>query len=356
MTRRVAAALAVVALVCGASRAHADGSSAPSRVVIVREKGADPVVIRAGLRLAAELRAAGFEVEERVVEADADARGEVEEPGEGGPFATVLLRRSGRSTATDVWVADHVTHKTVVRRVGGKGVGDTSDRALAMRVVEIMKASLVEALVLPPPEPPEPDAPPPPPPPPDVAAWTQKAIREAPVAPPRESRLDVGVGVAAAFASPDIGVALAPELRVTWRPAPSWGLRAIAAGPAFGGRVDAGDQSATIRQELALIEASFEPPPSGPLAAFAAAGVGVYHLDTTGHAIVPYVGEHDEAWAAIGSAGGGLRLRLSTGAALVLDARALYAAPRPVVVFGVQRVAAAMHPGMLSALTLTVDL
>src|SRR5258708_28518255 len=84
-------AVAWVAIACASVPAW--GAPNASRVVIVRERAAaDPVIDRAQVRLAAELRAAGFEVVERVVEGDEDARQLVEEPGDTGPFATVLLR------------------------------------------------------------------------------------------------------------------------------------------------------------------------------------------------------------------------------------------------------------------------
>jgi hypothetical protein len=330
-------------------------SAGPSRVLLVRDRGADAVIDRAEVRLAAELRAAGFEVEERVVEGDDDARKLIEEPGDTGPFATVLLRRTGARAATDVWVADHVTHKTVVRRIGSRGAGEGADRALALRVVELMRASLVEGLVLPPveDEPSSPEPLSPAPAPPDVAAWTREAIHP-PM--PTTSRVVLGVGVAAAFAGPDVGMAVAPEVRVAWRASDMWSLGLIAAGPGFGGRVVGVEGSATVRQELALIEVAFEPPTGGPVRAFLAAGAGAYHLYASGDATSGFVGHGDDAWAALGAAGGGVRVRLAGAASVVLDVRELLALPRPVLVFGAERVAASMHPGTLGGLSLAVDL
>jgi hypothetical protein len=380
--RRAAAiggVLVAVAWACAAPSARAEeaqGTSA-SRVVIVRDRSADPVLGRAGVRLAAELRAAGFAVEEREAARDEDARRLVEDATAGGPFATVLLRRARAGAATDVWVADHVTHKTVVRRLGARGRGDAADRALAMRIVELMRASLVEGLVLPPSDDDESDgdapplapassaesssgSPPPPAPaavrapPPDVAAWTREGLNEQELGAP--ARVVLSLGAAAAYAGPDVGVAFAPALRVAWRANDAWSVGLFAAGPAFGARVEAREGSATVRQELALVEVALEPPTRGPVRGFLSLGVGGYHLAATGDATPPFSSGHDDAWAALGSLGAGMRVRLAGAASLVVDAREMLALPRPVLVFGAERVAAAMHPGTMAGVSLAVDL
>jgi hypothetical protein len=357
--------LATLAALTWATAAGAGGS----RVVIVRDRGADAVLGRAGVRLAAELRAAGFEVEERVVEAEDDARRAVEEADGDGPFATVLLRRSGARAATDVWVADHVTHKTVVRRVGARGTGDAGDRSLALRVVELMRASLVEGVVLPPAEdesPAPPPAPaagstaaparpaPPPPPPPDVLAWTRDAIRD-PAARPT-AHVGVAVGVAGLFAGPDVGLAVAPEVRVAWHATRVWNVGVVVAGPGFGGRVTGTQGNANVRQELALAEVALEPPTSGPVSARLAIGAGAYHFEATGNATAPFTSGQEGAWSALLAGGAGARLRFSAAASLVLEVRELFTLPRPVIAFAGQQVATSMHPGTLGSLALAVDL
>lgn len=344
----VAACVAVAVLGC-ARAAWAEGSL----VVLVRERGADAVVERAEVRLAAELRAAGFSVEEQTAESADDARHLVEEADARGPFATVLLRRARAGAATDVWVADHVTHKTVVRRMAARGAGDAADRGLALRVVELMRASLVEGLVLPPAEEePEAPAPAPAPPPPDVAAWTREAVREPPA--PEAGSFDLAIGVAGAFAGSDVGLAVAPELRVAWRPARMWSIAVLGAAPAFGARVAASQGEATVRQELAILEAAFEPTLVDWIRPYVAAGGGVYHFDATGYANAPFTSGSADAWSALLAGGAGARLRLTGSTWLAFDARALVALPRPVVSFAGETVAAAMRPGALAGLSLAV--
>jgi hypothetical protein len=351
----------------------AGAAPVPSRVLIVREHGADPVIDRAEVRLAAELRAAGFEVEERVVEGDADARQLVEEPGVVGPFATVLLRRAGGRAATDVWVADHVTHKTVVRRIAAQA-GESSDRALALRVVELMRASLVEPLVLPAPEaepnPSSPGASPSSPPsapaspqqpttpaapPADVLRWAREAIREPAAA--SSPRFGFAIGVAGLIAGPDVGPAAGPALRVTWRPAPAWTVGLFGASTSFGGDIAARPEgSASTRQDLGLLEFGWEYAATAALHVQICVGGGAYHVVATGDASAGFVSLRDDTWTGLGAGGMGLRWRMSPAASLVIDARELLAFPRPIVEFANERVAAAMRPGTLAAVSLSVDL
>jgi hypothetical protein len=344
--RRAIGVAAIAALASVAATAAAEAS----RVLVVSDRGADPVVLRAEVRLAAELRAAGFLVEERQVDGSDDARSYVEEGGEAGPFATVLLRRAASGAATDVWVADHVTHKTVVRRLDASGRGDAADRALALRVVELMRASLVEALVLPPPSDATPVVAAPPA---DVAAWTRDSLRDR-AAP--ASHVAVALGVAGAFAGPGAGVGLAPDVRVAWRPTEAWSLGLLAAGPAFGARVSATEGAADLRQELAVVEGAYELALGGPVHAYFVAGAGAYHLDATGDANAPFTSARGDAWSALLAAGAGLRLHVAGPASLVLDLRELLALPRPVVALAADRAAQAMSPGTLAGLSFSVEL
>jgi hypothetical protein len=111
-----------------------------------------------------------------------------------------------------------------------------------------------------------------------------------------------------------------------------------------------------VRQELALAEVAFEPAPTGVASVFISLGAGAYHLHASGDATPPYTSGADDAWAALLAAGAGLKVRLSGATSVILDAREVLTFPRPVVVFASERVAAAMHPGTLGALSLAVDL
>jgi hypothetical protein len=115
-------------------------------VAIVRSPDATPLMREATTRLGAELLAAGFDTVEVDAPRQVDARGAIEEAGEGaGAFATLSLRPVARSKAIDVWISDLMTHKTSVRRIAvvvrKKGA---ASRAIAHRAVELLRASLLE--------------------------------------------------------------------------------------------------------------------------------------------------------------------------------------------------------------------
>jgi hypothetical protein len=166
----------------------------------------------------------------------------------------------------------------------------------------------------------------------------------------------LALGVAGAFAGPDVGVAVAPELRATWYASRAWSVGILAVGPGFGAHVTATEGTASVRQELALAEVALEPPTGSVVSGFVALGAGVYHLDASGDASAPYTSGQGDAWSALLGAGVGLRIHVTAAASVVIEARELLALPRPVVVFASERVAAAMHPGTLGAVALAVDL
>ncbi len=151
MTARQAALVGVLlcAMLVAPRALHArDGST----VTLVSPPHAGALVEEAVIRLTAELRAAGFSV--RLVEAPADGDGRTQVEGERGvrpgigpgeSFATIALVTTDHGTVTDLWVADHVTRKTLVRRIDVGDLGATNAASdLAVRTVELLQASLLE--------------------------------------------------------------------------------------------------------------------------------------------------------------------------------------------------------------------
>jgi hypothetical protein len=116
------------------------------RVAIVRSPEATPRVRKATARLGAVLLAAGFDTIEVEAPREIDARGAIEQAGEGaGAFATLSLWPVARSSAIDVWIADSMTHKTSVRRIAGEVQKKPAlPRLIALHAVELLRASLLE--------------------------------------------------------------------------------------------------------------------------------------------------------------------------------------------------------------------
>jgi hypothetical protein len=134
---RVASAIALTSALL-ALDARAEGT----RVTLVQPRNASALAIEATTRLAAELRAAGFDVR-TVTSSGGDAREEVERVE--GSFATIAIVPTKRGAVADVWIADRVTKKTVVRRVDVQDPKrDSAASDLAIRSVELLRASLLE--------------------------------------------------------------------------------------------------------------------------------------------------------------------------------------------------------------------
>ncbi|WP_394829729.1 hypothetical protein [Pendulispora albinea] len=371
MRPRVTEHSALVAIVLGLALLCSTGAQArePSHVLIVREGPSkrDPLLAETYLRVASELRSAGFDVGERTARRDDDPRAEVEaEAPSPRPsaaagerrtprafVATILIRRT--PLGTDIWIADHVTHKTVLRKIEGQDDPAT----LAMRVLELMRASLIEPFAM---ESQSAD-----PPPDDVAHFVQSAPIP-PTAPEGDTNasvderpaprvfLDVGLGLL--WSGPDLGLAVAPTVSLAFPIAGPFRLGVFAMAPAFGATVRAAQGVAHLRQELGLAELTWSPRLGAVawLQPRAAAGLGVYHLRVDGDAREPYRDGHDATWAFLTSLSAGGSLALSRTARIALDGRLLMGFPRPVVRFVSEDVGSALRPSLAITTALEVDL
>ncbi len=147
-------------------------------MVVVQSANESQIVNQATTRLRAELAASGFEVITLDRAPGATPRDAVEDVGF-HPVATLSIVSTEKGAAVDVWVADHLTGKTLVRRVDiDSQAAPSAPKVLAIRAVELLRASLLEAERAPP-------ASPGPPIPADVARWmtTPSAAPEPPSSP-----------------------------------------------------------------------------------------------------------------------------------------------------------------------------
>jgi hypothetical protein len=311
---RRALAVSVLAAVIATNVAAA----AASRVLVVRPPDPDPTLIEAMTRLEAELRSAGFEVVSTSPAEGVDPRAEVEavQPGP-RPIATVALRSIERGAACDVWVADHLSDKTLVRRIDVRDA-DRSEAAstLAIRAVELLRASLLELEV------PAPSAVPA-----DVARWIQRPAAPAPAAwadPLTLPAIEGGAAVLGSFAG--FGATFGPSLGVS-HPAP---FGTLVRGSLFVGLshpvVRSGQDSATLSQELLDLDV-VRPfaPLAGVLRPLVSIGVGAYHLraEDGGYAA--------STMALAINAGAGLALQLGPRVTLDAALHALFLVPPPAI-------------------------
>ena len=117
------------------------------RVALVRSPDATPLVRDATTRLAAELRAAGFDAVDVNVETAEDARDVMDDAASGaGAFATLCLRPVANRASIDVWIADAMSSTTSVRRIDAMARKKAaSPRAIAVLALDLLRVSLLEA-------------------------------------------------------------------------------------------------------------------------------------------------------------------------------------------------------------------
>jgi hypothetical protein len=322
--------------------------ASPARVALVHDEKADPLQQRALTRLRAELAAGGFEVTE-IVRAAGDARDAAEAvPPVANVFATIaILPRT--ADAADIWVSDRITGKTVVRRVqGNAGTDHDVATVLAVRAVELLQASLLEAVDRPTTDQrPLPEAQPMPT---EVADWMQKQNR---TSEPRFA-LRAGLGLLHSFGGVHAGVL--PMLGASYRVAPAIALSLGLGAQAFASDVDAAPfGTIAVRQELACLDVVYQPLASrAPLRPITFLGAGAYHLDVVGTARAPYEGRSAGKSAAFVDFGLGAMLSVSPRVSLLAAARALFLLPKPVIRAAGDSVADVGRPSLLGEMAVEV--
>ncbi|WP_437941106.1 hypothetical protein [Sorangium sp. So ce341] len=343
-------------------------AAAASRVVIVEADADDPLVREAATRLRAELGAAGFEVVSVPRGREADARAALERAAQDeGAFAAAAIFRSRAGATADLWIVDRVTQKTVVRTVEVSGAAAPS--VMAVRAVELLQASLLEASLLSSRAPPDgaaggeraavPE---------DVQRWMAPVRRQAGAEPAAErpgmfAGFGVEAGLAALLSAGGIGPALGPALRLSYGAGVGGGAlpaglaaRLTFAGPAIGPALEGELGAVSVRQEMALLEAVWAPDTGAAISPVLSAGVGGVHLFIAGDPLPPLRSATGEVWSIAASLGGGAGLRLTDRAALLLDAHAIFAEPRAVVTLGGERLGTAGRPTFAGSLGLLVRL
>ena len=355
-----------------ASSLAAAGSAAPaqrmtderSRVAVIRLSDSDPVMTEALTRLSAELGASGFDVVIVDGSRDADPRALVESaklvpP----PIATFVLTRVGGGASAEVWVADQLTGKTAIRRVDVRASAEhDAPSILAIRAVELLRASLLEAAVEPTGSAPSPSsqgATPSAPLPSDVSRWM------GPVAPKGRGPSDttrgfaLGLGGAVLHSFAGVGPELGGYGRLGVRLGPTFGMRLtlVIAPLTLTPTAERAEGSVAVRQYLLELEGTAQFPIATRIAAIGSIGGGVYDLQATGHPAdqsdprAPVYSGSDGSKVAIAiDAGGGLTFALGENSALVAELHALVTQPSPIITFAGKDVGQTGRPSLLGAL------
>ena len=309
--------------------------AAPSRVAVVTSARGPAA---AAAHLVGELRAAGLEIV--LIERDMalSPRAQVE-LSRRDAFATVLVIATG--SAIDIWIGDHLTSKTSVRRIRG-----SSDvRTLALRAVELLRASLLELDERRLPH--------------DVRRFRGQSAPpiwenatptfEAP--PARRTRRKAWLRRPTVSLSPSLmlsrgfGAGLAVTLTLSY-PLPVWALSArVGITPVIFPAQQGDSKSGTVAlpQQLFLFEL-LRPVGSGVIVPLIGVGGGLYHVraERRGTAARALSGE-DRYAAAVGPSVG-IAVRLTPRLALLADGHVLLVAPEPQLTIGSSRQEAAGQP------------
>jgi hypothetical protein len=301
-------------------------------------------------RVQGELHAAGFNVMVLALRGD-DARSEVETAGkEYKPIAAFAIfvqppAGPGAAAVAEIWISDRIHQRTVIQHMLLRSThSDRGSEILAVRAVDLLKASLAELWLPRPAQPPTTST--------AKAALAASPDASAPEAPgvvgdpeggspqeqgPSRARtpfgaglgLEAGFGMLENFWTAD--PMLAPVAWVSYGLASGIGMRAGFSGLGPSLKETTGAGAATIEAQLATLEATKTWWATSPMVPFFSAGVGTLHVKVTGAAAPPYYVVGGDAWSFLAVAGAGLCVPLTPWLALVAEMRGLLAWP-PIVV------------------------
>lgn len=345
--RAQALAGALTLLLCAASPA---ASGEPARVVLVRPGAADPSITEALIRIRGELVADGFDVELLDAQSASAPRPTMDDAGQqAGSAALIGLFLAPDGQAAELWVVDPRTNETLVRRIDTRGEArEHIVEVLAVRAVELLRASLVELLMSSRRSAASAAAPPPSEASPQVSRPEERSRVDA----SRRSMWGVELGGGLLASPGGIGPALLLVARLRVAPPGPIEGRVSLAGLGTAPRVAGPQGSATVQQRLGLVELAVLPWPELRLRPRFSVGLGALHVAVDGEASWPYRGGHSARWAFAADAGAGVELGIMRRIDVVVEAHALVAHPYPVVRFVETEAARGARPALLGSLSL----
>jgi hypothetical protein len=330
----------------GAMAVLAAGVAQAASVVLVRPANSPPVMVETLLRLKGELISAGFEasIVEGATNASGNSRADLERLAtERGADAVVAVVGDVSPDSVEIWVIDKVTRKSVVRRMPFQAAATQTSKTLAIRAMELLRASFLEIDLAADSRPNEPVVAPPPA---VVRLVEMERLARHP------ERWGVEVGGAAVMSLDGIGPALLPTVRFDASVRPWFLTHATLAGLGTRPSVESPAGSAHVAQAYGLLGGSFRLPASTLVHPFAELSAGVLHTSVEGRADAPNRSRTADQWSFVGDAGFGTLLRLPDRFYLSLAAHVQLAAPHPAVRILGAVVATSARPNLL--LTFTV--
>lgn len=314
-------------------------------VLLVRPSGTEGSVTEALTRIKGELIADGFEVQ-LVDSPTATSAGALPS----GSMAVVGLTLDTEAHAAQLVIVDRFTNKTLTRRIDTRR--EPSARiaeVLAVRAVELLRASLLELLVDSRRAVPSTAA--------DVplrsevrqkaSAWAEK-----PVVSVHSPMVGIEAGTCFMATPGGLGPALLPVARIRLAPLRTLHVRATAGGLGTAPEVTGPHGTATVQQRLLLGEIAMLPWPDTRVRPTFSLGAGALWISVNGDASWPYRGAHHSEWTFATDLGAGLSFRLGPRLDLAVEAHAFVALPYPVVRFLDTEAARVALPALIGSVSL----
>jgi hypothetical protein len=340
-----------MALVVTLLSAPAFAASQPAETVILVEPSNASVATRQSLsRIRDELAADRFEVVVAVPTAATEPGAAIESATNGVERGTLVILFGDPATGqSELCVVRRAGRRTAVRRVVVVDLPERMPVALSLRALELLRATALELSLDAVETPSEKSRPEPPGP---------SKSSEVPVSAVVESErptvtLDVGMAVMQSLDGPPPAFAPLGRLQLaltTWL----YG-RLSAAGLGTRPRVRNAYGSATLSQNLGLLELATVLRSHERFRPLASLGAGVSNVSIQGTGAAPYQGRGAHQWSAAIDAGLGIALAFGARSAVVTELHALLAVPHPVVRFMDASAATVGYPSLILTLALQVS-
>jgi hypothetical protein len=312
----------------------ATGTALASTVLLVRPQSPSSLASEALVRMHGELASAGFAVSFTAAMVGMDARASLEMLASGpGVDAVVAILGDESPDMIEVWVADRISGGSVVRRTPYHKGGDRDAEVLAIRAIELLRASLLEVDLVGKVKP---------------AAVAERAARE----PRDDSRwgLEVGGNVVTSFDG--VGPAVVPFLRLDGVVARWCVGQASIAGLGTRARVGSTVGNAQVSQEFATLGATIRGRADKGVRPTLSFALGALHTSAEGRADWPFAEWTAAEWSFLADVGIGMRLSAGQRYEVAVEAHAQLAEPYPVVRFLGANVASSGRPSLLFTLAL----
>ena len=330
---------ALAGLLLGLLAAVRSAGAASNVVIVLEPAAASAGEHRCLTRIREELLAGGFEV--RVVDP-----GPKMDPvsiaqtlqAHSDSAASIALLGDPTLGPAEIWIVDRTGARPDVRRIT---VPDDDPihaaEVLAIRTIEVLRASALQRLVESTRGPAPVERPPAP---------------VAPAAPEKASSVAVELGLAAVDSLNGPGPAEIPVARVLVRLPGAAFVRLTIEGLGSRPRIESTEGSVSINQNLALIELGAAFRRGRRVMPIVTLGAGALYVATDGAGTYPFIGRSDSSWAAVVDGGLGILTSFSPHWGLAIEAHAFIAAPHPVVRFSGAPAGTIGQPGLAVAWTL----